>query len=343
MKSWPMSLRSRLHASKLAAVRHSLRHQGQHRFGGNCHDRRLPGVRLHAAAIGIRSSRSLVDAGAIPSGKTNLDQFATGLVGTRSPYGACRNSFNAEYISGGSSSGSAVAVAAGVASFSLGTDTAGSGRVPAAFNNIVGLKPSNGRLSTRGVVPACRSLDCVSVFALTPEDAAAVLDVAEGYDAEDPYSRNVDDRGWGDRGLTGLRVGDPAARPIAIFRRRGIRAAVRCRRSPPGEPRRRDQGNRLRAVSRGGASAVRGAVDCRAVCGGGRVHRSALRGGASHHAPDHRGRQAPDCRSGVCGRVHAARNYCGRPKRCGLTWTSWRRRPPARFTGSPNSRRIPCD
>src|SRR6266849_2146930 len=113
----------------------------------------------------------LIDAGAIPLGKTNLDQFATGLVGTRSPHGACRNSFDGQYIAGGSSSGSAVAVATGLASFSLGTDTAGSGRVPAAFNNIVGVKPSRGLISTRGVVPACRSLDCVSVFALTTEDA----------------------------------------------------------------------------------------------------------------------------------------------------------------------------
>src|SRR5277367_2503770 len=133
--------------------------------------------------------QKLLDAGAIPLGKTNLDQFATGLVGTRSPYGACRNSFNDAYISGGSSAGSAVAVATGLASFSLGTDTAGSGRVPAAFNNILGLKPSLGRLSTQGVVPACRSLDCVSIFALTAEDAAAVLGVAEGFDAGDPFSR----------------------------------------------------------------------------------------------------------------------------------------------------------
>lgn len=131
----------------------------------------------------------LIDAGAVPVGKTNLDQFATGLVGTRSPYGACLNSFNDAYVSGGSSSGSAVAVASGLVSFSLGTDTAGSGRVPAAFNNVIGLKPTNGRLSTRGVVPACRSLDCVSVFALTAEDAARVLAVAEGYDAEDAYSQ----------------------------------------------------------------------------------------------------------------------------------------------------------
>ena len=131
----------------------------------------------------------LIDAGAIPIGKTNLDQFATGLVGTRSPYGACRNAFDGDYISGGSSSGSAVAVAMGLVSFSLGTDTAGSGRVPAAFNNLIGLKPTRGVLSTTGVVPACRSLDCVSIFALTSADAARVLDVAQHYDAADVYAR----------------------------------------------------------------------------------------------------------------------------------------------------------
>src|SRR5271165_3888907 len=128
-------------------------------------------------------------AGAILIGKTNLDQFATGLNGTRSPYGAPRCVFDRRFISGGSSSGSAVAVAAGLASFSLGTDTAGSGRVPAAFNNIVGLKPSVGRLSTRGVVPACRSQDCVSIFAGTVDEALRVLEVAQGFDAEDCYSR----------------------------------------------------------------------------------------------------------------------------------------------------------
>jgi allophanate hydrolase len=133
----------------------------------------------------------LLAAGAIPLGKTNLDQFATGLVGTRSPYGACRNAFDPAFVSGGSSSGSAVAVASGLAAFALGTDTAGSGRVPAAFNNLVGLKPTPGLLSTGGVVPACRSLDCVSVFALTAADAAAVLAVAEGFDPADPYSRRA--------------------------------------------------------------------------------------------------------------------------------------------------------
>jgi allophanate hydrolase len=156
--------------------------------------------------------QKLLDAGAIPLGKTNLDQFATGLVGTRSPYGACRNSFDAAYVSGGSSSGSAVAVAAGLASFSLGTDTAGSGRVPAAFNNIVGLKPSNGRMSTRGVVPACRSLDCVSIFALTVEDAAVVLAVAGGFDAADPYSRKT-----GNQALAGLRFGVPRPDQLQFF------------------------------------------------------------------------------------------------------------------------------
>jgi allophanate hydrolase len=133
----------------------------------------------------------LVAAGAIPVGKTNLDQFATGLVGIRSPYGACHNSFNRDYISGGSSSGSAVVVAQGLVSFALGTDTAGSGRVPAAFNNVIGLKPSCGLLSTRGVVPACRSLDCVSILALSSGDARQILNVASDFDAEDPFSRLV--------------------------------------------------------------------------------------------------------------------------------------------------------
>jgi allophanate hydrolase len=131
----------------------------------------------------------LLDAGAILIGKTNLDQFATGLVGTRSPFGACQNLFNREYISGGSSSGSALAVAGGLVSFSLGTDTAGSGRVPAAFGNIIGLKPTRGILSTTGVVPACRSLDCVSIFSLTPDDAETVFKVAASYDPQDSYSR----------------------------------------------------------------------------------------------------------------------------------------------------------
>lgn len=128
-------------------------------------------------------------AGAVVLAKTNLDQFATGLVGTRSPFGAVPNSFDSKYISGGSSSGSSVSVARGLVPFSLGTDTAGSGRVPAAFNNLVGLKPTRGRFSTTGVVPACRSLDCVSIFALNVADAEAVAGVMEGFDATDGYSR----------------------------------------------------------------------------------------------------------------------------------------------------------
>jgi len=133
----------------------------------------------------------LIQAGAIPVGKTNMDQFATGLVGTRSPHpwGPCHNPFDPEYISGGSSSGSAVAVALGLVSFALGTDTAGSGRVPAAFNNLVGVKPSRGLLSMSGVVPACRSLDCVSIFALTTDDADAVFEQAAAFDADDDYAR----------------------------------------------------------------------------------------------------------------------------------------------------------
>ena len=131
----------------------------------------------------------LRQAGAILVGKTNLDQFATGLVGVRSPYGICENPFDARFISGGSSSGSAVAVATGIVCFALGTDTAGSGRVPAAFCDIVGLKPTRGLLSTRGLVPACRTIDCMSIFATTCEDARTVLDVCAAFDPKDPYSR----------------------------------------------------------------------------------------------------------------------------------------------------------
>ena len=131
----------------------------------------------------------LLEAGAILIGKTNLDQFATGLVGIRSPYPAPKNPFDSERVPGGSSSGSAVAVARRCVSFSLGTDTAGSGRVPAGLNNLVGLKPSLGALSTRGVLPACKTLDCVSIFALNIADARRGFDVAAHFDPQDPYSR----------------------------------------------------------------------------------------------------------------------------------------------------------
>ncbi|MDD5200790.1 MAG: amidase family protein, partial [Terrimicrobiaceae bacterium] len=138
--------------------------------------------------------RRLVEAGAILLGKTNMDQFATGLVGTRTPHGPCASVYHPDFISGGSSSGSAVAVAAGLVSFSLGTDTAGSGRVPAAFNNLVGLKPTRGIVSAAGVVPACRSLDCVSIFASNIDDAEKILDLLIGEDDADPYSRPFADR-----------------------------------------------------------------------------------------------------------------------------------------------------
>jgi allophanate hydrolase len=145
----------------------------------------------HQPAASAPVVEALWAAGAVVFGKTNLDQFATGLVGSRSPYGRCASAFDPRYISGGSSSGSALAVALGQVSFALGTDTAGSGRVPAAFNNIVGLKPTRGVLSTRGVLPACRSLDCVSVFAGNVADALAVLDRVEGFDPADAFSRVV--------------------------------------------------------------------------------------------------------------------------------------------------------
>lgn len=173
----------------------------------------------YAAAESAPVVAALIAAGAIPLGKTNLDQFATGLNGTRSPYGACASPFDPAYISGGSSSGSAVAVAAGLASFALGTDTAGSGRVPAAFNNIFGLKPTRGRLSSRGVVPACRSLDCISIFTLTAEDAEEVLAIADGFDAADPFSRTAPAQVGRQipRDMRGCRFGVPRTGELAFF------------------------------------------------------------------------------------------------------------------------------
>ncbi len=169
----------------------------------------------HIAGESAEVVRRLIQAGAIPIGKTNLDQFATGLVGTRSPYGACSSVFDRKYISGGSSSGSAVAVAAGLVSFALGTDTAGSGRIPASFNNIVGLKPTRGALSTRGLVPACRTLDCISIFTLTCADAELVYEVVQGFDADDPYSRSPNQKkAWP---TSDLRVGVPSYRSLVFF------------------------------------------------------------------------------------------------------------------------------
>src|SRR3974390_58721 len=157
-------------------------------------------------------------AGAIVIGKANLDQFATGLVGVRSPYGVPRNAFNAKLVPGGSSSGSAVAVAAGIVPLALGTDTAGSGRVPAGLNNIVGLKPSLGIVPTTGVVPACRTLDCVSVFALTTDDAWLALSVMAGLDKEDAYAR-ARPVGALDQLPNGIRLGVPRSKQRLFFDR----------------------------------------------------------------------------------------------------------------------------
>jgi allophanate hydrolase len=162
--------------------------------------------------------RKLEQAGAILIGKTNLDQFATGLVGVRSPYGTCSSVFDPEYISGGSSSGSAVAVAKGLVSFSLGTDTAGSGRVPAALNNLVGLKPTRGLLSAAGVVPACRTLDCVSIFAASSADANTVFEAARGFDSADAFSRTPASGAGAAPWTSGpFRFGVPSASQLNFF------------------------------------------------------------------------------------------------------------------------------
>jgi len=161
--------------------------------------------------------RLLEEAGAVVVGKTNLDQFATGLNGTRSPYGVCRNALKPEFIAGGSSSGSAVAVALGLVSFALGTDTAGSGRVPAALNNIVGLKPTRGVWSMSGVVPACRTLDTVSVFTLLAGDAHTVFSVAAQNDASDPFGRTAVCNGLDFSSLPSWKLGIPDTASLEFF------------------------------------------------------------------------------------------------------------------------------
>jgi allophanate hydrolase len=166
----------------------------------------------------------LLAAGALCIGKTNLDQFATGLVGVRTPYPVPRNAIDPTFVPGGSSSGSAVAVAHGLVSFALGTDTAGSGRVPAALNNIVGLKPSLGAISTRGVVPACQTLDCVSIFAGTVDDAWRVFEIAAVYDKADPYSRRIE-RGVLDAVPRKPLIGLPRAADLEFFGDRAAKAA----------------------------------------------------------------------------------------------------------------------
>ena len=157
----------------------------------------------------------IVDSGGILMGKANLDQFAAGLVGVRSPYGIPVNPFNPEFVPGGSSSGSGVSVSSNQVAFSLGTDTAGSGRVPASFTNIVGLKPTRGLLSTRGMFPACRSLDCASILALTCSDAWEVFSIIKGFDARDDFSRH---EGLPPiRKAKTIRFGFPEGRSLAFF------------------------------------------------------------------------------------------------------------------------------
>lgn len=160
--------------------------------------------------------RLLKQAGALVIGKTNLDQFATGLVGVRSPYPIPKNAIDPGLVPGGSSSGSAVATAQGIVSFALGTDTAGSGRIPAGLNNIVGLKPSVGALSTTGVIPACRTLDCVSIFALTVDDAWKAFSVASKYDETDAYSKPIPATGYGPTPPM-LTIGVPAKPDLQFF------------------------------------------------------------------------------------------------------------------------------
>lgn len=168
--------------------------------------------------------RLLKEAGALVIGKTNLDQFATGLVGVRSPYPIPRNAIDPTLVPGGSSSGSAVATAHGIVSFGLGTDTAGSGRIPAGLNNIVGLKPSVGALSSTGVVPACRTLDCVSIFSLTVDDAWRVFSVAAQQDETDAYSKDLPAKGYGSSPPV-LKIGVPALQDRKFFGDEAMAAA----------------------------------------------------------------------------------------------------------------------
>ena len=202
-------------------------------------------------------------AGAIPLGKTNLDQFATGLVGVRSPYGVPRNAFDPKLIPGGSSSGSGVAVAAGLVPFALGTDTAGSGRVPAGLGNIVGLKPSLGMVSTAGVVPACRTLDCVSVFALTVDDAWAAFAAMAGPDIADPYTRNRPPGMLGP--LPPLRIGVPIKGERVFFGDQVSAAQFEAAIDALREAWRDRHRDRHRAVLRDRAPALRRPVGRRAL------------------------------------------------------------------------------
>ena len=231
----------------------------------------------------------LEQAGAIVIGKTNLDQFATGLVGVRSPYGVPRNALRADLIPGGSSSGSATAVGAGLVPFSLGTDTAGSGRVPAALNGIVGLKPTLGALSMTGVAPACRTLDTVSIFALDVADAFCAFRIAAGYDGADPWSRALAAPALS-AAPRHFRVGVPPAGQRKFFGDAEAQAAYRARHRRARSAWRRDRRIRHRAVLRCRATALRGPLGRRALRGDHAADRSRSRRASSGDARDHRRR-----------------------------------------------------
>ncbi len=227
-------------------------------------------------------------AGAIPVGKTNLDQFATGLVGLRTPYPVPRNALDPEIVPGGSSSGSAVAVARGLVAFALGTDTAGSGRVPAALNNIVGLKPTLGALSTRGVVPACRTLDAVSILALSVDDAYEVYRAAAGFDEADPYARHVAVAPLGDA-PPHLAIGVPDEASRRFFGDALQARAFEATCAGLEDLGARVGPDRLRAVLRGCRAALRRRLGGGAACRARAAARRRPRGRASGGSPD-RGR-----------------------------------------------------
>ena len=222
---------------------------------------------LYRPAKDATAVAKLRAAGALILGKTNLDQFATGLVGVRTPYGVARNLFNEKLVPGGSSTGSAIAVAAGFAPLALGTDTAGSGRVPAAFNNIVGLKPTRGLVSTAGVVPACRTLDCVSIFSLTVDDGMTALRAIAGQDAADPFSHARPVHAVGPM-PPGVRLGVPFAGDRLFFGDKLSAAAYDAALAHLCEPGRENRRDRYRAFLCGGAAAVRRAVGGRALSHG---------------------------------------------------------------------------
>ena len=299
----------------IAAVRRAVRDQGQHRPRRHPDNGSLSGLRVHAGAQRAVVER-LIAAGAIPIGKTNLDQFATGLSGQRSPYGACRNALDPRYASGGSSSGSAVAVALGVASFSLGTDTAGSGRVPAAFHGS-SAKPTKGVLSTLGVVPACRSLDCVSVFAQSAADARC--SPPRGVTDGDPYGRawqpllGTDGRAQPARPFEALR--HAARRPATILRRRIVWRRVACRARTPARDRGDDRRDRFQRVPGCRAAALRRPVGRRTARRDRRVRRAGT-GRTASGDPRNRRRCGALQRGRCVRRVRHARDAArrGRPR-----------------------------